>query len=124
MPKNLLIIILIFISEIIVAFFYMFLANLLYKKSEFDIKSILKGVFERIFLLITFVANYQIALTFFSALKLATRIKHNESNTSETGRFNDYYLIGNLLSVLIALGYTYVCKNIDQIPILMNLLKP
>ncbi|MDC7219783.1 MAG: hypothetical protein PQJ59_07575 [Spirochaetales bacterium] len=124
MPKFLLLMLIIIISEFIVAFFYMLLAQILYKKSEFDIKSILKGAVERIFLVITFSSDYKVGLTFFSALKLATRIKHDEANPEETNKFNDYYLIGNLISVLIALGYTYICQNIEEIPILMNLLKP
>lgn len=102
----------------------MLLASLVYHKSEFDLKSIMKGFLERIFLLIAFSANYQVALTFFAALKLGTRIKHTEINSEETGKFNDYYLIGNMISVLIAFWYTYICKNINQIPLLARMLEP
>jgi hypothetical protein len=110
-------VILIVIAEILLSFFYQFLAGFVYKKTEFDLKSVLKGFLERIFLLIAFCENYPVALTFFGALKLGTRIKHNEQNAGETAKFNDYYLIGNLISVLAAFGYTYLWRHIQEIPL-------
>jgi hypothetical protein len=103
------------VSEIIAAVFFYMLARIFYEKTEFDIKSVTKGVLERIFLLITLSLNQPAGLTFFGALKLATRIKHEEKNSDEIAKFNDYYLIGNLISVLIALGYTWVYQNIARL---------
>jgi hypothetical protein len=116
MPKFWLLAILLFIAEIIVAFFYMLLANCLYKRAEFDIKSISKGIIERLFLLIMFLNNIPVALTFFGALKIATRITHKE-DSADVSKFNDYYLIGNLISVLIAFAYASLCQHICEIPI-------
>src|SRR6266567_636367 len=98
MAKLILLLILFLISEALIALFFAVTAQLFYKKIGFDFKSIIKGVIERLFLLISLVNNYPHALTFFSALKLATRLKHNETPQTEN-KFNDYYLIGNLISV-------------------------
>jgi hypothetical protein len=43
-------------------------------------KSIAKGIIERLFLFIALVNDLTSALTFFSALKLATRLKHEEAS--------------------------------------------
>jgi hypothetical protein len=62
------------------------------------------------------------ALTFFSALKLATRLKHDESSGSDSNKFNDYYLVGNLLSVSVALFYTYILHHTHKIETILRLL--
>lgn len=103
------------ISEIIIAFFFLLIAEFLYEKIGFDIKSIIKGIIERFFLFISLVNNYPHTITFFSALKLATRLKHNEEDKSKENSFNDYYLVGNLLSVSIAIGYSYIYINFESI---------
>ena len=57
------------------------------------------------------------AITFFSALKLATRLKHQETSEKDTEKFNSYYLIGNLISVTVALFYVWIWNHsyaIDQ----------
>jgi hypothetical protein len=98
----------------LVAFLFALTAQLFYKKIGFDFKSILKGIIERLFLVISLINGYSNALTFFSALKLATRLKHTEAD-STSNKFNDYYLIGNLVSVTVAIGYVYVYQNFDKI---------
>ncbi len=120
MNKLILLLILFVISEALIAFFFAVTAQLFYKKIGFDFKSIIKGVVERLFLLISLVSNYPHALTFFSALKLATRLKHNETPQTEN-KFNDYYLIGNLISVAVAIGYVYIYQNFDHISVLHQL---
>lgn len=120
MNKYWIIILLIVIIEIIVAFIFSLIAQLFYQKIGLDIKSIIKGVMERIFLTIALCNNYPHALTLFSALKLATRLKHDEIKNNED-RFNDYYLIGNLASVTIAIGYVYFYQNFEKFPFLVNL---
>lgn len=130
MPKIILFIILFIFSEILVAFFFSVIAQIFYEKIGFDFKSIFKGIIERVFLLIAFLNDYPSALTFFSALKLATRLKHKDRVTEsgegypmvESNKFNDYYLLGNLISVLFAIGYTSLYRNLDCIPILSSLI--
>jgi len=45
----------------------------------------------------------------FSALKLATRLKRVDG--PEDG-FNDYYLLGNLISVAAAMGYVVLIRSV------------
>ncbi len=123
MSKLLLLTIVITVSEIITAFIFAVIAQLFYKKIGFDFKSIVKGLIERLFLFIALSNDYIHALTFFSALKLGTRLKHKEAAANDENGYNDYYLIGNLASVAIAIGYVYLYKNIDQIDFLNRLLK-
>ena len=95
------------VCEIILAFLFTLIAQKFYKRSEIDTKSIFKGFIERLFITLFLFNGLPHALTFFSALKLATRLKHNESNKEEVEKYNDYYLLGNLISVTV--GLFYVC---------------
>lgn len=99
--------------EVLLAFLFQVAAQVFYKKLGFDFKSIMKGVAERLFLMIALSNDYSQALTFFSAIKLATRLKHQEK-AEETNRFNDYYLVGNLASVAVGIGYTYLLAHLDS----------
>jgi hypothetical protein len=59
-----------------------------------------KGLLERGVLMMGLVNNMQSVITFFGALKLGTRLKDaNQHRIS-----NDYFLVGNLASVGIAIG--------------------
>lgn len=112
----LLFILIVLVSEIILAFLFAATAKIFYKKIGIDFTSILKGFLERMFLMIFLINDYSSALTFYSALKLATRLRHEEKiiagdKESKENRFNDYYLIGNLVSVSVALGYVFLIKN-------------
>ncbi len=122
MSKFILLTVIILITEIVTAFLFALTAQIFYKKIGFDFKSIFKGVIERIFLFIALSNDYTQVLTFFSALKLATRLKHKEINSDGENNFNDYYLVGNLVSVAIAIGYVYLFKNTAHIAFLNRLL--
>ena len=80
------------------------------KGNDINLKSILKGMLERIFLIIALANGFTQALALFGALKIGTRI-HNPDNTQS---YNDYYLVGNLLSALSAIIFVYIYKNILQ----------
>ena len=112
--KIIFIAIIMLVCELIIAFIFALIAQLFYKKSEIDIKSIIKGLIERLFLTLFMFNDMPHALTFFSALKLATRLKQNDSS-GETERFNSYYLIGNLVSVTLALFYVFLRNNSENI---------
>jgi hypothetical protein len=103
------------VCEIVLAFLFSLVAQFLYKKSQIDLKSILKGLGERLFLTIFMFNNLPHAITFFSALKLATRLKHEESTKGDTEKFNSYYLIGNLISVTVALFYVWIWNHTGDI---------
>jgi hypothetical protein len=123
MSKFLLLFTIFIIAEIITAFLFAITAQVFYKKIGFDFKSIIKGTIERLFLFVALANNYTQALTLFSALKLGTRLKHTEAGSKEENNYNDYYLVGNLASVAIAIGYVYLFNNIAQIDFLNRLLQ-
>lgn len=80
----------------------------MYRKGKFKdhLKSVFKGMFERAFLTISFVFNFSVALVFFSALKLGTRLDEDSQNKFS----NDQFLIGNMVSVLAAFFYYLLIK--------------
>jgi len=120
MQHNLTFIAVFIITELVFAFLFAGAAQIFYKKTGLNFKSILKGIIERIFLTICLVNSILTALTFFSALKLATRLKHEEPVESEN-KFNDYYLVGNLISLLLAIFYSNCWqKNIKLFNIISN----
>jgi hypothetical protein len=56
--------------------------------------------------------GYPHALTFFSALKLATRLKRKDLEEDLENKYNDFYLVGNMISVMIAIGYVYAFQQL------------
>jgi len=68
--------------------------------------SVFKGVLERLVLYLCMVLNLNQVLIAFGALKIGTRIEKNEKIK------NDYFLIGNFSSILIAIIYNYLFKQI------------
>lgn len=76
-----------------------------------NVRSVIMGLFERVFIVFSLLSGYPQALTFFAALKIGTRIK-DEQRIS-----NDYYLIGNLISVGLAILYTLLFIHLLNINI-------
>ena len=97
------------VSEMALAFLFAVVSQVFYKRLGLDFRSIVKGMLERTFLVVALLLDYPHALTLFSALKLATRLKRE--GEEERG-FNDYYLLGNLLSVLAAMGYVVLIRKL------------
>jgi hypothetical protein len=67
-------------------------------KSESALLSVLKGTLERLVIYVSLIHNIPTVLVMFGALKIATRFDATKNKIS-----NDYFLVGNFLSVLIAL---------------------
>ena len=67
-------------------------------------KGVLMGILERLFLIIGLLNGYPEVITAFAALKIASRIKKKEPS--------DYFLMGNILSLLGALGMVIVYQKI------------
>lgn len=83
---------------------------------KFDLKSVLKGLIERGFLTYSLYAGFPHALTLFGALKLGTRLKRVEkTDTKEEQKlqstYNDYYLIGNFISVSLSIFYFTLLRS-------------
>lgn len=87
------------------------------KKMQFiDIKSVIKGLIERALLTYSLISNLPHILTLFGALKLGTRLKSADNEKTEEGKvkesnYNDYYLIGNFISVALSIVYYNLLKN-------------
>ncbi|MGD8779839.1 MAG: hypothetical protein PVH88_12860 [Ignavibacteria bacterium] len=62
--------------------------------------SILKGILERTFLTFSLVNDLPVAIIFFGAIKLGTRLDHSNNKVT-----NDQFLVGNILSVFFAIIY-------------------
>lgn len=75
-----------------------FMVTKMFKKS-LTLSSVLRGALERLFLYIILLVKLPQGLAFFGALKIATRLKDDDKIS------NDYFLTGNLISVLIVIGY-------------------
>ncbi|MEO9484676.1 MAG: hypothetical protein ABJG47_14555 [Ekhidna sp.] len=82
----------------LVAMGIFFLVTKMFKKS-LTLSSVLRGALERGFLYIILLVNLPQGMAFFGALKIATRLKDDDKIS------NDYFLTGNLVSVLIVIGY-------------------
>ena len=95
------------ICEVVLNTLFALLARVYYKWQGFDMASIFKGWVERLFLCVALLSNYPHALALFGALKVATRLKHEEE-PGKAAAFNNYYLIGNFISVMAAMGYVYI----------------
>ena len=66
--------------------------------------AIVKGLIERLAVLLGLAANIQSIITFFGAIKIGTRLKDaNENRVS-----NDYFLFGNFVSITIVLLEFYL----------------
>ncbi len=75
-----------------------------------DQKAILKGVLERLVLYTALIHGYPQMLIAFGAMKLGTRL-HTEQGSEIS---NTNFLVGNLLSVLLAIVSSVVTKGIWQ----------
>lgn len=70
----------------------------------------LKGILERLVLFLGLTGGYSTVLVMFGALKLGTRL-HDESDKKVS---NNYFLIGNLFSALIAIADAIVVSGISR----------
>ena len=95
-------------GEIVIHFILFLLSKFFGKatKDRISIRSILKGILERTFIVVTLYHNMAQALTLLGALKIATRIKDSEDKVS-----NDFFLVGNLISVLFGIAYYVIFKE-------------
>lgn len=96
--------------EIFITFIFWVIAPKNKKNNLIDIKSILKGLLERAFLTYSLISGFPHSLTLFGALKLGTRLKSPDNEKTEEGRkeekdYNDYYLLGNFISVTLSMMY-------------------
>ena len=68
--------------------------------------STMKGILERLTLFIGLLYGFPQVLIAFAALKLGTRL-HGEKDSDIS---NTYFLVGNLISILLAMTYVIITK--------------
>ena len=88
------------IEVVLLVFFYIIAP----KGNKVTLRTIARGFVERFFLIVALLNGYPDALALFGALKIGTRLSNNQTTTPN---YNDFYLVGNLVSVLAAMGFVY-----------------
>ncbi len=106
----------IFVLEILVTVVFTLIAPGTLRKFRLDVRSIVKGLIERAFLTYSLLSGFPHALTLFGALKLGTRLKRADNERTAEGRkeeslYNDYYLMGNFISVILSMVYFSLLKG-------------
>ncbi|MDN5216747.1 hypothetical protein QQ020_32050 [Fulvivirgaceae bacterium BMA12] len=107
MKASVLTFIIIFVAGEVIATAIYFLVGVLGKEKGAKLSGlgILKGGLERIFLFLSLTNGFPQSLIVFGTLKIATRFK-KESKIS-----NDYFLIGNLISLMLGISYYMIWNN-------------
>ncbi len=79
--------------------------------AEMKGKARIKGLLERFMLFLGLAIGIEQILTLFGALKLGTHfLNKDQKETPDEKISKDYFLIGNILSVLLAISYLLVWK--------------
>jgi len=94
-------------AEILLAVGFHFFSPQYLRLKKIDFRSIGKGICERTLLTVALLNGLPHVLTLFGALKLGTRLKRRdvENNAADEARYNDYFLVGNFISVLVCIFY-------------------
>lgn len=94
-------------------FYYLITPDSIRLPDRLDYKSLSKGIVERIFLTVSLINDYPHALTLFGTLKLATRLKRDtDADKTKESTYNDFYILGNFISILISFLYVFLYKKI------------
>ena len=94
----------VFVIGELIALVLFFLITKMFQRG-LTLSSVLRGALERLFLYIILMVDLPQGLAFFGALKIATRLKDDDKIS------NDYFLAGNLVSVLMVIGYYLICQQ-------------
>ncbi len=97
------------IGEMIALAIFYFIRRKFEPGNKHTVLSITKGMLERGVMLLGLVLSVPTIIIFFSALKLGTRLKEQQDSKVS----NDYFLIGNLISVAIALIEFIIYKKLE-----------
>lgn len=108
-------ILIIIVLEILITIVFTLITPKDKRTNVIDIKSIFKGLVERAFLTYSLYSGFPHTLTLFGALKLGTRLKSADNEKTEDGRrkesqYNDYYLLGNFISVTLSIIYFNIIR--------------
>lgn len=95
-------------GEIAAVLLFTLLRRVMTRDWKLDWVSIGKGVLERIVLMVGLLCGYPQIIIAFGALKLGTRLHDKSPNPIS----NNYFLVGNLLSILLAMLYTVIAEDL------------
>lgn len=111
MPVWLKILLLLLVGELVLHPIFHVVSILLgkQKRDKLTLRTIFKGLIERTFVVIVLCLEVASALTLLGALKIATRIKDDEDKVS-----NDFFLAGNLISILFGFLYFVILRNLSS----------
>ncbi|SFT52904.1 hypothetical protein SAMN04489724_1167 [Algoriphagus locisalis] len=87
-----------YLASEVIAYIIFELVRMKYLKNNGSKRPMWNGIIERIFIYLCLISGVYHGLTLFGALKIGTRIKADENKIS-----NDYFLIGNMISVGLVL---------------------
>ena len=75
-------------------------------------KEMFKGFLERIMLSVGIAHGVPTVVILFGALKVATKISIavSDNNKDHVAKHNDYFIVGNLMSVILAIAYAVLAK--------------
>jgi len=76
-----------------------------------DLTAIFKGILERLVLFTALIHGYPQMLIAFGAMKLGTRLHEEQGSVIS----NTYFLVGNFLSILLAMISSIIIKAIWQV---------
>ncbi len=105
MPQTISFLVLYLISELI-AFFVFRRVRKHFLGGYGSARPMWNGIIERFFLYLCILTGIYHGFTLFGALKIGTRIKADENKVS-----NDYFLIGNMISVSLVLLTAYIYQK-------------
>ena len=105
MPQTISFLVLYLISELI-AFFVFRRVRKHFLGGYSSARPMWNGIIERFFLYLCILTGIYHGFTLFGALKIGTRIKADENKVS-----NDYFLIGNMISVSLVLLTAYIYQK-------------
>lgn len=76
-----------------------------------------KGILERIMLSFGVAHGVITVIIAFAALKVATKISlsSNEADKGKIARHNDYFIVGNVLSIFFALSYAILARKLGLV---------
>lgn len=107
-----LILIIFLCQEVVALVVFPILARFMGPKADgWNPAAILKGILERLLLYVAFIHGYPQMLIAFGAMKLGTRL-HPEKDADIS---NNYFLIGNFLSILFAMAGAIVAGNMHAV---------
>jgi hypothetical protein len=92
--------------ELLLIFFFNLIGMYRHKSFRTNLMALMKGIFERSFVTIGLMVDLPVAIVFFGALKLGTRLDDENKNSVS----NDQFLLGNMASVLAAIMYSLMLK--------------